>query len=173
MRRRSEQLTTGEWAVLALVAEALTHGFAVARELAPDGEVGRVWAMRRPLVYRTLDVLTDRELVRAAGTQPSESGPPRTVLEITEDGRERVDAWRLAPVQHVRDARADLMLKLLFLDRAGRDPAPLLVAQRERFAAIAAELEKAEAEGFARTLALWRLENTRAAIRFVDALVNG
>jgi DNA-binding PadR family transcriptional regulator len=173
MRRRSEQLTTGEWAVLALVAEALTHGFAVARELAPGGEVGRVWAMRRPLVYRTLDVLTDRELVRAAGTQPSESGPPRTVLEITEDGRERVDAWRLAPVQHVRDARADLMLKLLFLDRAGKDPAPLLVAQRERFEAIAAELEKAEEEGFARTLALWRLENTRAAIRFVDALVNG
>ena len=75
--------------------------------------------------------------------------------------------------QHVRDARADLMLKLLFLDRAGRDPAPVAGAQRERFALIAAELEKAdEEEGFARTLALWRLENTRAAIRFVDALLS-
>jgi hypothetical protein len=73
-------------------------------------------------------------------------------------------------VEHVRDARADLMLKLLFLDRSGIDPAPLLVAQRERFEAIAAELEKTEEEGFARTLALWRLETTRAAIRFVDQL---
>ncbi len=63
MRRRPEQLATGEWAVLALVAEGPTHGFAVARALAPGGEVGRVWAMRRPLVYRTLDVLADRELV--------------------------------------------------------------------------------------------------------------
>ena len=173
MRRRPEQLATGEWAVLALLAEGPTHGFAIARAPAPDGDVGRVWAMRRPLVYRTLDVLGERELVRAAGTEPSESGPPRTVLDVTRDGRERVDAWLLAPVQHVRDARADLMLKLLFLDRAGRDPAPLLRAQRERFALIAAELEKAEEEeGFARTLALWRLENTRAAIRFVDALLS-
>ena len=169
MRRRSEQLATGEWAALALVAEAPTHGFAVARALAPGGEVGRVWAMRRPLVYRTLDVLTDRELVRAAGTEPSESGPPRTVLEVTDAGRERVDGWLLDPVEHVRDARADLMLKLLFLDRAGRDPAPLLEAQRERFAAIARELESVEEEGFARTLGLWRLESTRAAIRFVEA----
>jgi PadR family transcriptional regulator AphA len=172
MRRRPETLATGEWAVLALLAETPTHGFAIARSLAPAGDVGRVWAMRRPLVYRTLDVLSERELVRAAGTEPSESGPPRTVLDVTGDGRERVEAWLLAPVEHVRDARADLMLKLLFLDRAGRDPAPLLRAQRERFALIAAELEKVEEEGFARTLALWRLENTRAAIRFVDELLS-
>jgi PadR family transcriptional regulator AphA len=173
MRRRPEQLATGEWAVLALLAETPTHGFAIARALAPGGDVGRVWAMRRPLVYRTLDVLGERELVRAAGTEPSESGPPRTVLDVTAEGRERLQAWLLAPVQHVRDARAELMLKLLFLDRAGRDSAPLLRAQREHFALIASELEKAEEEeGFARTLALWRLETTRAAIRFVDGLLS-
>ena len=72
MRRRTEELTTGEWAVLALVEEAPTHGFAVAKLLAPGGEVGRVWAMRRPLVYRTLDVLDGRELTHAAGTEPSD-----------------------------------------------------------------------------------------------------
>jgi DNA-binding PadR family transcriptional regulator len=166
MRRRTQQLATGEWAVLALLAEGPSHGFAIARALAPGGDVGRVWAMRRPLVYRTLDVLVERELVRAAGTEPSESGPPRTVLEITGEGRERIDRWLLTPVEHVRDARADLMLKLLFLDRAGRDPAPLLATQRERFAHIAAELERGE--GF---LELWRLEMTRAAIRFVDQLM--
>lgn len=172
MRRRSEQLATGEWAVLALVAETPTHGFAIARALAPGGDVGRVWAMRRPLVYRTLDVLDDRELVRAAGTEPSESGPPRTVVDVTEAGRARVEQWLLTPVQHVRDARADLMLKLLFLDRAGRDPVPLLTAQRERFELIASELEGSDEPGFARTLALWRLENTRAAIRFVETLLS-
>ena len=82
----------------------------------------------------------------------------------------RLEAWLTTPVEHVRDARSELMLKLLFLDRAGRDPRTLLVAQGERFTAIAAELEAAaeEAEGFARTLALWRLESTRAAVRFVE-----
>ncbi|MBE2320803.1 PadR family transcriptional regulator [Solirubrobacter sp. CPCC 204708] len=173
MRRRPDQLATGEWAVLALVAEGPTHGFAIARALAPGGEVGRVWAMRRPLVYRTLDVLAERELVQEVGTEPSGSGPPRTVFDVTADGRARVDAWRLEPVWHVRDARAELMLKLLFLDRSGVDPAPLLTAQRERLGAIARELEDARDEGFARTLALWRLESTRAAIRFVDGLLSG
>ena len=170
MRRRPEQLATGEWAALALVAESPTHGFAVARALAPGGDVGQIWALRRPLVYRTLDVLTERELIRTAGTEPSESGPPRTLLELTPAGRERIDAWLRSPVEHMRDARSELMLKLLFLDRAGRDPGELLAAQRERFAALAEQLEDtlAAAEGFAGTLALWRLENVRAAIRFVE-----
>jgi DNA-binding PadR family transcriptional regulator len=170
MRRRPEQLATGEWAVLALVVEAPTHGFAIARALAPGGEVGRIWAMRRPLVYRTVDVLSAQGLLRAAGTEPSEIGPRRTLLEATPAGRRQLDAWLSTPVEHVRDARADLMLKLLFLDRAGRDPQALLSAQRERFAELAAELETTaeDADGFARTLALWRLESTQAAVRFVE-----
>jgi PadR family transcriptional regulator AphA len=172
MRRRSEELSTGEWAALALVAEGPTHGFAVARALRPGGEVGRVWAMRRPLVYRTLDVLEERGLLRPAGTEESDSGPPRQLLAATPAGEQRVREWLEAPVEHVRDARSELMLKLLFLDRAGRDPAPLLTAQHERLGAQAGELEAAldAAEGFARTLALWRLESTRAAIRFVSGV---
>src|SRR4051812_28753846 len=170
MRRRREELATGEWAVLALIAEAPTHGFAVARALAVEGEVGRVWSMRRPLVYRTVDVLTDRGLVRAAGTEPSDSGPRRTRLETTPAGRADFERWLTTPVEHVRDARGELMLKLLFLDRTGQDPGPLLAAQREHFDELASELEARlrDADGFARTLALWRLENTQAAVRFVE-----
>src|ERR1700754_2456562 len=108
MRRRPEQLATGEWAVLALVVEAPTHGFAIARALAPGGDVGRVWAMRRPLVYRTVDVLSAQGLLRAAGTEPSEIGPRRTLLEATPGGRERLADWLATPVEHVRDARAEL-----------------------------------------------------------------
>lgn len=171
VRRRSEDLATGEWAALALVAEEPTHGFAIARAMEPGGEVGRVWAMRRPLVYRTLDVLLGLELIREAGTEPSAAGPRRTLLEITPAGHERLERWLATSVEHVRDARAELMLKLLFHHRAGTDPTPLLAAQRERFAALAQELEAAveDAEGFARTLVQWRLETTRAAVRFVDA----
>jgi DNA-binding PadR family transcriptional regulator len=172
MRRRSEELTTGEWAVLAVVDEGPTHGFAVARMLAPGGEVGRVWAMRRPLVYRTLEVLAGRELTQTAGTEASTAGPQRTVLEVTPQGAERVADWLAAPVAHVRDARSELMLKLLFLDRRGIDPGPLLDAQRARFHQHEQELRASldDAEGFARTLTLWRVENTSAAVRFVDAL---
>jgi PadR family transcriptional regulator AphA len=172
MRRRAEQLGTGEWAVLALVEEGPTHGFAVARALEPAGEVGRIWSMRRPLVYRTLDVLQERELTQTAGTEASTAGPQRTVIEVTSEGRKKVQAWLQAPVAHVRDARSELLLKLLFLDRRGLAPDALLDAQGERFREQERELRGVldASEGFARTLALWRVETTAAAVRFVDAL---
>jgi PadR family transcriptional regulator AphA len=172
MRRRPEQLRTGEWAVLSLVDEGPTHGFAIARELAAGGEVGRVWALRRPLVYRTLEVLEGRQLTRVASTEPSDSGPPRTLVETTGEGARMVGEWLREPVEHLRDARSELMLKLLFLDRRAADPSPLLGAQREWLVAREGELRAGlgDAEGFDRTLALWRAENASAAIRFVDAL---
>jgi len=172
MRRRPDQLTTGEWAVLGLVAEGPTHGFAVARALEPGGEVGRVWSMRRPLVYRTLDVLEGRELTLTAGTEASTAGPQRTLVDVTPGGRRRVEGWLVEPVEHVRDARSMLLLKLLFLDRRGVAPDALLDAQRERFREQESELRARldEADGFTRTLALWRVENTAAAVRFVEAL---
>jgi DNA-binding PadR family transcriptional regulator len=73
MPRSSDELTAGEWAVLALLVEEPTHGFAIARAMAPEGEVGRIWSVRRPLVYRAIETLTGMGLVRPAGTVPSRS----------------------------------------------------------------------------------------------------
>ena len=170
-RSRKQDLSPSEWAVLALLAERPSHGFALAKTLAPDGEIGRIWTLPRPLVYRALEVLERLELVRPQRTEPGR-GPRRTVLSITPRGHRLVAAWLEEPVEHVRDARSLLMLKLAFLDRAGRDPAPLLQAQRAGLVVAEAGLaaRAAEAEGFERTLALWRLESTRALIRFIDAI---
>lgn len=175
MPRSRDELTAGEWAVLALLAEQPAHGFALARAMAPDGEVGQVWSVRRPLVYRAIETLVARDLARAAGTVPSTSGPQRTVLEATANGKRAVTRWLRQPVEHVRDARSLLMLKLLFLARRKADPAPLLVAQRARFAELVDGLATAaeQAEGFDRTLLLWRQESTTAALRFVEAVSGG
>ena len=143
MPRAREALSAGEWAVLALLSEEPAHGFALARAMAPEGEVGQVWAMRRPLVYRALETLEQLGLIRPAGTVPSQSGPQRTILEVTPAGTQAVTGWLAEPVSHVRDARSLLMLKLLFLARSGADPAPLLTAQREQFSAHAERLAAA------------------------------
>ena len=140
MPRPRDELTAGEWAVLALLAEAPTHGFAIARAMAPEGEVGRVWSVRRPLVYRAVETLTIMGLVRPAATVPSRSGPQRTVLEATPNGKRALTRWLRQPVAHVRDARSLLMLKLLFLTRREADLEPLLIAQREHFATLAERL---------------------------------
>ena len=173
MPRTRTDLTAGEWAVLALLAESPSHGFALARAMAPEGDVGRVWTVRRPLVYRAADTLTAMGLVRPTGTVASRTGPQRTVLEATPNGKRAVARWLKTPVEHVRDARSLLMLKLLFLTRRGADLTPLLRAQRDLLSGLAVRLTAAAdaAEGFDRALALWRLESTTAAVRFVDTMM--
>jgi DNA-binding PadR family transcriptional regulator len=168
-----DELTAGEWAVLALLVEEPTHGFALARAMAPDGEVGKIWSVRRPLVYRAVETLTTKGLVRPTGTVPSRSGPQRTVLEATPNGKRALTRWLPQPIAHVRDARSLLMLKLLFLTRRDADLQPLLTAQREHFAKLADRLTDAveEAEGFDRALLFWRLESTTAAIHFVETML--
>ncbi|MEN3282612.1 MAG: hypothetical protein V7607_3752 [Solirubrobacteraceae bacterium] len=174
MPRPREELTAGEWAALALLAEGPTHGFAIARTMAPDGEVGKIWTVRRPLVYRALETLTGMGLARAGGTVASSAGPQRTVLHATPTGKRAVTRWLREPVAHVRDARSLLMLKLLFLTRREADLEPLLTAQREHFAELGDKLTSVAAtvEGFDRALVLWRLESTTAAIRFVEAMLS-
>jgi DNA-binding PadR family transcriptional regulator len=173
MPRPRDELTAAEWAVLALLSEGRAHGFGLARAMAPSGEVGRVWALRRPLVYRALATLQRLGLARATTTEPSRSGPQRTILEATPAGKRAVAQWVTEPVDHVRDGRSLLMLKLLFTTRRGASPQPLLAAQRERFSTQAENLSAAAdaAEGFDRALLVWRLESTAAAVRFTDAML--
>jgi DNA-binding PadR family transcriptional regulator len=141
--------------------------------MAPDGEVGRIWWMRRTMVYSALDNLEQRVLVAPKATVRSESGPRRTILEATTNGIAALDDWLEKPVERVREARSMLMLKLLFLTRRGQNVAPLLSRQRELFSDQTRQLASAadDAAGFDRALLLWRLHNTRAVIEFTDAML--
>ena len=99
MPRPRDELTAGEWALLALLAEEPAHGFALARAMAPEGDVGRVWALRRPLVYRAVAQLTERRLVSSGKTVPSPEGPHRTQLKATaEIVDHRVESTVASPV---------------------------------------------------------------------------
>jgi tRNA (adenine37-N6)-methyltransferase len=162
------------WAALGLLCERPRHGWAVARELAPDGELGRVYSCTRPLVYRALAQLRDSGLVAIRGQAASEEGPARTTLGPTRRGRAAFRRWRTAPIEHVRDLRSELMLKLLFAERAGDQPAPLLYAQAALLARaeLALERQTRAAADFEHTLLLWRLSVVRAALSFVEALLD-
>ena len=163
-----------EWAALGLLCEGPRHGWAVARELAPDGEIGRVYSCTRPLVYRALGQLRETGLVEERGTSASDEGPDRTTLAATRRGRAAFRKWRDSAVEHVRDLRSELMLKLLFHDRAASDPAALLRDQAGFLIRGELSLERhlRSAEAFDRTLVLWRLSVVRAALSFVEALLD-
>jgi DNA-binding PadR family transcriptional regulator len=161
----------GEWAVLGLLAIAPAHGFATARELAPGGRLGRVWTMGRPRVYRAIADLTERGLLEAAGEEPGDRGPARTLYRASAAGRAALQHWLRTPVVHVRDVRSELLLKLALLDLAGRSPRALLRSQRRQFERIVESLEQHEGEDFDRVLGRYRLATARGVLAFVDDLL--
>src|SRR5690606_23257129 len=116
--------------------------FQLARAFQPGGEVGWIWTASRPLVYRALERLATMGFLAAKGQEPGRRGPKRTVWEATPAGQAAVARWLEMPVTHVRDVRAALLLKLLFLERAGRDPKPLLHAQRHVLLPVVKRLER-------------------------------
>jgi len=158
--------------VLGLLAEAPAHGFALSKALAPSGEIGVVWSVSRQLVYRTLGVLEENELVHAVATEAG-PGPERTIMNVTSVGRQAVSRWLTEPVAHIRDARSMLMLKLVFLERSGRDVRPLLERQRELLLpTAAAQHERATAaSGWEQTVELWRSECVDAVISFTERML--
>ncbi|MER7009487.1 hypothetical protein ABT297_41460 [Dactylosporangium sp. NPDC000555] len=165
-------LSLAEWIVLTLVDEAPAHGFAISALTAEDGDIGRVWHVPRPIVYRAADRLTTAGLLVVAETQAGHRGPQRSILTVTPEGAGAVAGWLNRPVRHVRELRSEFLVKLALLTRRGRPVGDLAAAQR----AVIAPLEPAlarrrdEAAGFAAILAAWRHENARAALNFLDGL---
>lgn len=166
------ELSLAEWAVLAAIGEGRTHGFEVARGFAPNGAFGRVWTVRRPLVYRAIRLLVDQGLIRELSETPSADGPPRRPLELTAKGSKALATWLTEPIAHVRDARSELLLKLLFNERRSLNSADLLNKQREVLEPIVSGLrtQLGTGSGFDETLTRWRLYSAEALYRFVEEL---
>jgi PadR family transcriptional regulator AphA len=169
--RRS--LLPGDWAVLALLSEQPAHGFALAQLLGEEGEVGQVWTMPRSRVYRAIDDLREAGLIEAVETEPSDRGPTRTLLAATPAGAVAVEQWLARPVAHVRDARSELLLKLVLTHRAGRDLRPLAAAQHGVLEQLGdrliAQLE--DADGRRALVLRFRLAQTIAARDYVADLL--
>lgn len=171
MRPPRTELNLTEWIVLALASEAPTHGWTVVRALRPDSPLGEVWASSGPLVYRAVTRLQEAGLLQPVGIAEGR-GPNRVMLEATPAGLEQVLEWLREPVEHVRDVRTVLLVKLLLLERRGTDRTLLVQRQRERLGPVATALaERAAASaGPDRVVAEWRALNADAVMRFLDAV---
>jgi|SRR6185437_6047094 len=165
------EMSLPEWLVLTILRQQPTHGFAVAQLTAADGDIGRVWQIPKAVVYRAIGRLLDAGLIAPEGTEPG-LGPQRTVYAATPGGRAAADRWLYAPVEHVREIRSELLLKLAMLDRADADPTPLLRGQRAVLEPIAQAIEarRARSAGFDATLLAWRRATTVAALDFLDMI---
>lgn len=163
-------LSLNEWVVLALLAEKPAHGFALARQLRPHSDIGRVLTVHRPLVYRALDRLVDADLAELQHTEPGDAGPNRTVHRVTRSGRRALDWWLGQPVHHVRDLRIEFLVKMRLSERARRDPAPLVAAQHTALADTLDNLTRLDPD--ADIVDEWRRHNAQAAARFLAELAS-
>lgn len=165
----STELSITECAVLALLGERPTHGFALARHLAADGEIGRVFTVRRPLVYRALDRLVDAGLAQPVSTEKGRAGPKRIIHGITAAGRARLDDWLAEPVRHVRDLRIEFLLKLTMLLRSQGSPITLIMKQREALDGTLSALDETSPDPDD-PVELWRRHQAAAAGSYLEAL---
>lgn len=150
---------------LALVAEGPTHGWALSTLLAPDGEIGRIWSLSRPLAYRALDQLVLDGLIEKVGTAPG-GGRSRTLLEATELGASSNASWLEAPVALPKDVRTELLVKFTLRSRVGLPLDPLAADQRALFAPLLNGSATADGGDF---VARWRREHLEAIDRFLSS----
>lgn len=166
MGQQPTERSVTEWVLLALLAERPSHGFALAKSLQPDSDLGRILTVRRPLVYRALDRLAEAKSIEPRKTEPGDSGPTRTVFQPTENGRTELGGWLSEPVSHVRDLRVTFLLKLRLLERLQRPSAKLISAQRVALDQKIERLIAADGDVVDR----WRSHNARAVGEFLDEI---
>src|SRR5262249_22792218 len=155
----------------AILSQQHAHGFAVAQLTAAGGHLGRVWQIPKAVVYRAIGRLLEAGLIVPQGTE-ARLGPQRTGYAAPDDGPAAAPRSAHEPVEHVRDIRSELLLKLALLDRAGDDPAGLLRAQRAVLEPLVGAIEsrRAGSQGFDAILLAWRRATAIAALEFIDTI---
>jgi molybdopterin-binding protein len=159
------ELSFAEWVCLTLVNQKVSHGWALGTMLAPDGELGRIWTLSRPLTYRAIDGLVDKRLITRRG-QAAGRGRDRVILGPTAAGRRLARRWLDTPVEHLRDVRTELLVKLVLRQRVGLDSIELLAAQQAAFAPTIDVLTSSDSDDD--VVDVWRRESARAVRRFLD-----
>ncbi len=167
--QRRPTLSLNEWAVLGVLVDGPRHGYDIAAELKPDTRLGNIWTVNRQLVYRAIERLVALGLVRARRREPGAGGPPRTVYGPTGEGRDSLDQWLATPVEHLRDVRSALLLKLALSDRLGFDQRPLVAAQQDALADRFRELAEPPDDP-SDIAALWRHHSALAVGQFLESV---
>ena len=158
------RLTLADQVCLALVAEEPVHGWAIVKLLAPDGDLGRIWSLSRPLTYRSIERLA------AEGLIDRTPAGRRSELRVTAVGRRVSRRWRAEPVEHLRDLRTEFLLKLRLDERVGASSSELVRRQLDLLLPVIEALTSTPADT---AVGLWRQESARAAERFLWQIADG
>lgn len=151
---------------LALVRSGINHGYPIAQEFAPDGEVGAVLTASRPVVYRELLSLESQGLLSSRADRGAR-GQAKKLLKLTAAGNKALDAWLDEPVQHIRDIRTDFLVKVMMREKLALPLVPFVIAQRAALDDVVSTLSRSRDRS---VIGVWRREQARAVGRFLDEI---
>ena len=155
-----------EGACLVLVNHGISHGYQLAKQFEASATIGEVLTLSRPVVYRAVKVLEKHHLLRgveATGTR----GQLKWQLKCTAEGERLAKQWLSEPVSPIRDLRNEFLVKILLSQTTGANTSRLIKNQRQVLKAVTATLL---ADRAPTPVAIWRREQARTSLRFLDEL---
>lgn len=164
-----ERLSLADNICLALIANGAEHGWAVVQQLQPATPLGRIWSLSRALTYRSIEHLVELNYIRRRGVTAGK-GADRRLVHTTALGRRVTHQWLEAPVEHLRDVRTELLLKLELRTQAKKSNVAFIRRQQKTFAPVIATLG-ATARSSKVPVDLWRSESAKSVDVFLRSLV--
>jgi DNA-binding PadR family transcriptional regulator len=134
-----------EFALLGFLYESPSHGYDLHQRLAT--ELGFVWHISQSQTYNILNRL-ERRWDISSRLLEQEKLPPRQVLQLTRQGRERFKKWLDSPTGYsVRAIRLEFLTRLYFAQKISPKKIPtMLVQQSDEINATITRLELSQAD---------------------------
>lgn len=162
------QLSLADNVCLALIVNGAEHGWAVVQQLQPATPLGRIWSLSRALTYRSIEHLIELKYIRRRGVSAGK-GADRRLIHATSLGREIARQWLETPVEHLREVRTELLLKLELRTQGKKSNVVFIRRQQKTFAPVIATLE-ARARSSRAPVDLWRSESAKSVDVFLHKL---
>lgn len=155
-----------EGACLTLILHGTSHGYQLAKQFEANTMLGEVFTLSRPVVYRAIKSLEEHRLIRSIESTGLR-GQLKWKLKCTPDGERSAKQWLAEPVLHLRDLRSEFLVKILLTQITKASTARLIKLQRQTLEAVTKLLL---ADSAPTAVAIWRREQARASLRFLDEL---
>lgn len=155
-----------EGACLTLISHGTSHGYQLAKQFEANTMLGEVLTLSRPVVYRAIKSLEGRRLIRSIESTGLR-GQLKWKLKCTTDGERLAKQWLAEPVSHIRDLRNEFLIKIILSQSFNLSTKRLIQNQRQTLTSVTTTLL---ADLASTPVAIWRREQARAALRFLDEL---
>ena len=102
--------------ILGFLFDKPKYGYDLHKEISNQKEIGQVYRIKIGKLYALLRRLESKKLIREKIEQKGKR-PPKNIFNITKKGKEAFIDWMYSPIEHGRDLRIYLLMKIFFIKK--------------------------------------------------------